>query len=154
MSDLRAQRRPLSGWHRNRLAGPRAAIRPSFLWRRSAVFARFAVWRLEAGHRPLQRLADRTHTGLSELRARTAGADRDDNPQSRLPGYFPRAGREPARIAAAGVHDRRRGILRQLVLPEGRAAIRRSHHDGEPELCRGDPERTAGNGFAGFARAT
>ena len=67
-------------------------------------------------------------------------------------GIFPPQTREPARVAAAGILDRRRRVLRQHVVPEGRVAILPiSITTVSPSYAREIQQRAAGHGHAGPA---
>ena len=69
-------------------------------------------------------------------------------------GLFPADTLRRPRPAAGKLVDRRRGVLRSTLVPQGRAVLRRRDHHGEPHLRRGDPARAARHGPAGSARGS
>ena len=66
------------------------------------------------------------------------GEDGDDGAQHRLPGPVPGLRLRHAGTAAAGLRHRWRRVLRQCLLPQGRACDGGPHHHGEPQLCAGN----------------
>ena len=59
-----------------------------------------------------------------------------------------------SRIARDELCGRRRRILRPPFVSQGRTLFRQRHHDGQSDLCPGDPERGDGHGLARSARDT
>src|ERR1039458_6760075 len=138
-----------------------AALRPArLLWRRRSGLSRQShsfrgpgasgagvlPARMAAGYPALSRLAGRTGAGVSahHLRERPhlprhALAVHDS--QRRIPRAF--SGRRAGRHRAGrnrGVPSRRAGVLRQSLLPEGRAQLCRRAEHGQPDVRARDPD--------------
>ena len=102
---------------------------------------------LAARHRALQRLAYRPRAGVPAADGDARAAARGDGvhrPQPGLPGHLPAVGVPAAGLARLPVRNQRHRVLGPGVVHEGRPAVRRPHHHGQPHLCAGNPRPRTG----------
>ncbi len=133
---LRPARQPLWRRVRPRLARQRHPLRPAGLGC-GRTRRRHSGQELGSRSGPRQRLAGRARAGLPHLE-RGQSPLHPDHPQPGLSGSVPQGIAAPHRRAGELVPHRRRRVLRQAVLPQGRNCLRVASDHRQRDLCQGD----------------